>query len=146
MPEYCYLAIDPGETSGWAKFDENGDIMEMGQIKLSALGEFNLLIHEGLEEVIVEDYRNHGYKAQKRWGRNETSKIIGRIETLCELAGVTCIKQPNTAKPMGYKYMGMEQPKNHSISHQWDAAAHGVYRLQGTGIRPMGRSMMKDKP
>lgn len=141
-----YIAFDPGHTSGWATFDENGDVIEMGQFTLDELSRIKDLIHEDIKAVIVEDYKNHGYMQQKRWGRNETSKVIGRIEAVCDMLGVPAPHlQPNTVRAIGYKWMGSEQPKNHSISHSWDACAHGVYWLQTNGIRPVGRSMMKEK-
>lgn len=133
-----YLALDPGETTGWASFDDKGEILEMGQFSLKEVNRLNDLIHENLKTVIVEDYRNHGFTQQKRWGRNDTSKVIGRIEAICSIRGVEVVLQPNTVRNIGYKWMGTEQPKNHSISHQWDAAAHGVYWLQKNDIRPVG--------
>lgn len=136
-----YLALDPGHTTGWATFDDKGNILEMGQFTLKEVNRLNELIHDNLKTVIVEDYRNHGFTQQKKWSRNETSKIIGRIEALCEIRNIEVVLQPNTVRGIGYKWMGSEQPTNHSISHQWDAAAHGVYWLQKNGVRPVGQTL-----
>lgn len=139
-----YLAIDPGETIGWATFDSNGDGISFGQSRYETfVSDFETLIHSGLKCIIVEDYRNHGWQQQKRWSRNITSKIIGKIETLAELRGVRIVLQPNTVKKLGYMYAGIEVPDNHSISHQTDAYAHGVYWLQTNGIRPVGKALME---
>lgn len=141
-----YLAIDPGHTIGFACFDAQGNIINYGQVNMDHFQrDFDKLLHSGLLHVIVEDYRNHGWTQQKRWGRNETSKIIGKIELLAEMRGVPLTLQANTVKPIGYKWAGLkEPPKNHDISHQFDAIAHGVYWLQSNNIREPGRAL-KDK-
>ncbi len=137
-----YLAIDPGLTSGWAMFDNKGELVEMGQFKYDdGVPTLNRLLGAKLKVVIIEDYRNHGHMQQKKWSRNETSKLIGKIETLCELHEIKVALQPNTCKPVGYKWAGIKPPSNHSISHQTDAYAHGVYWLQQNDVRPIGLAL-----
>lgn len=142
-----YLAIDPGETSGWATFDATGTIIEMGQFPMSEITkQLDLLITSDLELVICEDYRNYAWKQQKKWSRNDTSKIIGKIEIMCDLRGVEIRLEPASNKLIGYKWAGLGQaPTNHSISHQYDAIAHGVYTLQKLGIRPVGKAIPKNE-
>lgn len=150
-----YLALDPGDGpkgghTGWASFDEQGDVIAFGQFhSKDATEKLTSMIHSDLIEVIVEDFKNHMHlgkgrqgQAARPWGRNETSKLIGKIEMLAELRNVPVVLQPNTNKAMGYMYMGMKQPANHSISHQYDACAHGVYRLQTIGVRPVGKALL----
>lgn len=131
-----YLALDPGETTGWALFDEQGEILKYGQFKQSEQNQWlsdNLT--SDLKAVIVEDYKNFGWKQQKRWSRNQTSKNIGAIEMLCELRRVPYFLQPSSDKAIGYKWAGLGQaPSNHAISHQFDAVAHGTYWLRSRGI------------
>lgn len=148
----AYVAIDPGETTGWAAFDENGNLINMGQFKLVAQTQvLTELISNtpNLKAVICEDYRNHGFagaRAQKRWSRNQTSKNIGKIELVAELRGVPCHLQPNTVKATGYAWGGLDgPPSNHSISHQYDAYAHGVYWLQSNGVREAGRVIFEQE-
>lgn len=138
-----YLAIDPGHTSGWATFDDEGNILGYGQFRMEDLNkDLSNLLTSDLKAVIVEDYRNHGWTQQKKWSRNDTSKIIGKIELLSDMRGVAVHLQPNTVKAIGYKWAGLGQaPSNHSISHQFDAIAHGVYWLQQNGIRKVGKAL-----
>jgi hypothetical protein len=145
--EIRYVAIDPGLTSGYACFNDEGDPIKMGQFKMNQLTEtLNYLITPDLKHVICEDYRNHGWTQQKRWSRNDTSKIIGKIELMCELRSVPCSLQPNTVKAIGYRWAGLkEAPANHDISHQYDAVAHGVFWLQQNGIREVGRVLKNDQ-
>jgi hypothetical protein len=145
MTTSSYFAIDPGETCGWASFDDKGDVIDMGQFRFEKFTQsIDSLLHSGLKQVICEDYRNHGFTQQKKWSRNNTSKVIGKIELLAELRGVPVVLQPNTVKAIGYRWGGLPDgpPSNHAISHQYDAYAHGVFWLQQQGIRPVGRSLL----
>lgn len=136
MAETAYIALDPGETTGWAKFDSQGDITSFGQFNLGEQNQWlNDNIVEGLKGVIIEDYKNYAHKRQKNWSRNQTSKNIGKIEMLCDLRSVPYYLQPANVKAIGYKWAGLgEAPSNHSISHQFDAVAHGTYWLRQNGI------------
>lgn len=146
-----YLAVDPGHMCGYALFDEVGDIVEYGQFRMEeAVQKVNgILTNNKIKAIICEDYRNHAFKngqQQKRWSRNETSKIIGKIETLAELQGVSVVLQPNYCKSAGYQFAGIEPPANHSISHQFDAYAHGVFWLQEVAkVRPIGKALMEQR-
>jgi len=145
-PNYDYLAIDPGETAGWATFNAKGEVVQIGQYTVAEQNKaLKLLIKPGLKKVIIEDYKNHGWTNQKKWSRNQTSKNIGKTELACDLNNVPYVLQPNTAKGMGFMYLGIEEPKNHAIGHQFVAMAHGVYWLQNNGIRPVGMAMKENE-
>ncbi len=139
-----YLAIDPGETTGWATFDDKGDVIRMGQFNMANMNkELTDLIHSDLKQVIIEDYKNHAWTQQKKWSQNQTSKNIGKIEMLCDLRSIPYFLQSNSVKAIGYRWAGLDgPPSNHAISHQWDAYVHGVYWLQKMGIRPIGKAIL----
>lgn len=141
-----YLAIDPGDTTGWAHFDENGKLVAYGQVKEAEFNKWLLkeLTDNELTAVITEDYINHGWQQQKRWSKNKTSKKIGGIEALCSAYSVPVHLQRNTCKPIGYKWAGLSAPSNHSISHQFDAVAHGTYWLTQNGILAMGANLRRE--
>lgn len=144
MTDVKWLAIDPGHTSGWAQFDADGIVIAYGQFTLVEAKEMlRELCHEGLLGVIVEDYKNHPWAKQRSWDRNETSKLIGKIEMICGLREIPMVLQPNTVKDIGYLWAGLQVPSNHSISHQFDAVAHGVYYLQKNEIRKMGHVIIE---
>lgn len=136
-----YLAIDPGETTGWATFDANGIETAIGQV---AQKDFNtwfiqMLREHDIDTVICEDYKNFGWMEQKKWSKNQTSKNIGGIEMACDSMGVKCVLQSNTKYALGAGYGGFDIPSNHSISHQFVALAHGIYYLQEEiHVRPVG--------
>jgi hypothetical protein len=144
MLESKYLAIDPGETAGWASFKENGDLLAMGQFRWTDFTTWgNEHIHSGLIEVICEQYVNYAWKQQKKWSDNKTSKMIGKIELLADLRGVPCILQGANVKEIGAMWGGFEIPakRKNGIDHQIVAAAHGIYRLQSIGVRTIGQFM-----
>lgn len=147
-PKSAYLALDPGETTGWATFNHKGDPITMGQFKQAEQTKvLSELIHSDLKHVIVEDYRNYASHKQARWSRNTTSKNIGAIQLLCELRGVFYTLQSASVKHIGYKWGGLPDgpPSNHSISHQYDAYVHGVYWLQNNGVCPAGYHLKGNK-
>lgn len=131
-----YLAIDPGETSGWAKFDDKGVIIQYGQVKQEDLHKWlDVHLTSELLAVICEEYRNYSWQKQAKWSRNQTSKNEGAIEAIASMRGVPFFLQPANIKKIGYKWAGLEAaPSNHSISHQFDAVAHGTYWLRNRGI------------
>lgn len=141
--EASYLAIDPGETIGYATFDDNGTLLDMGQFRFEAfLSEIESLFTSSIKVCIVEDYKNYAWKQQKKWSRNNTSKVIGKIELFAELRGAKVVLQPAQHYPIGAKWGGFEIPSNHSISHQFVAAAHGIFWLQENGIRTPGQAFL----
>lgn len=145
-PLVKFLALDPGNTTGWAQFDAKGNCVAYGQFTLlEQVKALDRLITSDLDLVICENYVNYGWKQQKRWSENQTSKNIGKIELMCEMREVEITLVPAAPnKGMGYMYMGMTPPSNHDISHQFDAMAHGVYELQMRGIRPVGKALLDD--
>lgn len=134
--EASYIALDPGDTTGWAKFDEVGELISFGQFTLQEQSKWlDENVTSNLKAVIVEDYRNYASHKQARWSRNQTSKNIGAIEMICDLRGVPHHLQMANVKAIGYKWAGLEAaPTNHAISHQYDAVAHGTYFLRINGI------------
>ncbi len=138
-----YLALDPGETIGYATFDENGIGLSMGQFRYEQfLEEIEPLFPSTIKVCIVEDYKNYGFKQQKRWSRNNTSKVIGKIELLAQLRGAEVVLQPASNYPIGAKWGGFEIPSNHDISHQFVALAHGIFYLQNAGIRQPNKVLL----
>lgn len=140
MTQSSYLAIDPGDTSGWATFDEAGEILDFGQIKESEfVAKFTELMHSDLKHVIIEDYKINPhtlrFHANKDTGNLKTKKLIGKLEMLAEMRNVPVTYQRASDYPIGAKWGGIEIPSNHSISHQWVAASHGIFWLQKNGIR-----------
>lgn len=128
-----YISIDPGDTSGWATFDEKGDLIQMGSTH-SDKDLTDVLDTTKPTLVVCEDWITVGHKTFGGDKMN-TARLIGKIEFWCELNGVKMVKQPASVKPIAYLWAGMKKPKNHAVSHEPDAYVHGVYYLQKAGVR-----------
>src|SRR5690242_17132677 len=126
----AWLAIDPGDTSGWCTFDAAGELLAMGQERTKTDSEFNKFITDKIDSslsgVICEDYVLFKHKAMAQTnsrGRNlNTAKQVGKVQLLCELKNVEFIKQPAANYRIGAMWGGFEIPSNHAISHQYCAA------------------------
>jgi len=128
-----YLALDPGGTTGYASFNEDGNLEDMGEVfDRDSLRE--LLGNTGPSLVICEDWKTNPHI---RFGNDkmETVRVIGQIEEWCSVNNVSLVLQPNTIKPIAYRWAGKKQSRNKALSHRLDAYVHGVYYLQRNGIR-----------
>lgn len=135
MPsEIFYLAIDPGETSGWATFTKEGKPIDYGQVA-QRLGIYDLLKDKQPQFLIVEDFQLYPWKSNAQaFNQFETVRVIGAIEFWAWAKSVPVVLQKPSVKGIGYKWAGIDPPKNHSISHGPDAYVHGIYFLQSNGI------------
>lgn len=134
------LAVDPGETSGWAVLDGFGNTLGFGQGNERALHTFLSSFEDtyGAEPstVIIESYKvlptAKSLKANVG-SKLITSQVIGMVRGFCLGWNCTVIMQNPQDKNIGYKWMGLKPPSNHAESHQTDALAHGYYYLVKTG-------------
>lgn len=130
-----YLAIDPGESTGWATFKEDGNLGQMGTLRGREP------VYEKLSElapsvIIMENYKLYPWLAKEQsWSPFETVRIIGAVEYYAYLHNAQVILQDPSIKSIGYLWAGIKKPKNHALSHESDAYVHGVYYLQKQGIR-----------
>lgn len=127
------LALDPGETTGFATFDANGDSLEIGEVFSDAeLDE--LLDRVAPDLIVVEDWVTNPH-VHMGGNKQLTARTIGSVESWARRHTAKVILQPNTIKSIGYRWAGIPKPKNKSLSHRSDAYVHGVYYLQKNGIR-----------
>lgn len=134
----CILALDPGNTTGYAQFVAN-DIVNWGQLKTgtvpNAVQEIERLLTDPKYPptlVVFEEYRIYGQKAKAHINSDVlTLRIIGAIETLCTLNQIPYVRQSaSTAKGFctdkkleewGYWKSGLR--------HARDAIRHACYFL-----------------
>jgi hypothetical protein len=130
------LAFDPGDTTGWAAFDEEGSLMNMGHILFSDLPEF--LAKYGDTEisyVVVEDFVLFAKRAVKQAGsRMKASQVIGMLKLWAAQKNAILVMQQANIKPAAMKWSQMHMPSDHSQTHQFDAYLHGYYWLHTHGI------------
>ncbi len=136
------LAIDPGETSGIALF-ENGKLLSVDQIDGTEYdGDFNremsqqlsltsLFIRACPTHVVVEDYKVYAHKTKEHtWSSLHTPKLIGAISLLCGQRGLQPIMQMASCK----QFVTNDKLKAWDMyttgqQHARDAIRHGCYFL-----------------
>lgn len=131
-----YLAFDPGDTTGWASFDDEGNVIEKGQLNLEELmDKCREWRSAPIKVVIYEDFRIFRHKAQKFAGNKMVvSQTIGIILSMAREAGAKVVSQPSSIKPIAEKWTQVKPRGPHSQSHEIDAYNHGKYYLIGEGI------------
>lgn len=131
-----YLVFDPGETTGVAEFDINGQLITMTQMKKKELFEYLDSLESNPPSVVIyEEYMIFAHKAASHsYSKVPTIQIIGAIVYFGHRIKAQVVEQKSQCKPLGYKYSGMTVPKNHSKSHGPDAMAHGYYYLINNNI------------
>lgn len=138
-----YLFIDPGKTSGFALFDEQGNFIRKGQI----IGEVllcdmieALLSKDGntVDHVFCESFKI--FPGVRQGGSNvPAARVNGAVEHICNKLHVRYEEIDPKYKRIGYAWSGVQKPTNHAISHQWDAFALGEYWLRKNGIKTNDR-------
>lgn len=131
-----YLAIDPGNNTGWASFKRNGEVLDFSVIT----GHDDFL--DWLEEqfpfpqvIIIEDYRVRPQGNINTFSRVPTIQLIGAISRIARKKKSKVVLQPSSILPIGLKFIGAKYDKAH-VPDQISALAHGVYYLQKNNIRP----------
>ncbi len=131
---YKYLAIDPGKTSGWALFASDGYLRAYGQTE--DIYTFLRKIEPKPHVIIYEDYVINP-KIRQGGTRPVASIAIGHIEAFAREHEIELVNQYPSIKSIGYLWAKIQPTKNHSISHQRDAIAHGTYYIINNRIRPL---------
>ena len=147
-----FLALDPGETTGWAFLGPEGfpaipkpHGASMGQIAgQQPLRRWLRALQEPPSVIIYESFRIRGHYKNHFGQEHETIQNIGIIKSyyydLIDMGfEVELVKQDPTRKRMGYGWAGLKESGDHSQSHRKDAMAHGVYYVVTKKIRPIIR-------
>ena len=130
------LALDPGETTGYAVFKEH-KLIKSGEIKTKTIETGIVTLQQVLKEhkpdfVVYEHYRVYQHKAKDHAQSDlHTSQFIGAIKTICLLRGVPYYKQmASVAKGFctddKLRDWGLYK---RGERHARDAVRHGLYFL-----------------
>lgn len=129
------LAVDPGDTAGYARFSDEGNFIDSGQIKgVDEFAKFAKTI-DSVKTIVVEDYRLVGHRAQQQTGsRFQAVQQIGILKFLATQKNAEIVLQGADKYPIGLLLSGKKMPKDHKKSHDVVAYAHGWYYLVQQGI------------
>lgn len=145
-----YISLDPGEATGWATWDAEGQLLDCGTDPLwkviDALASTGLPaavsleyvnppihLHEafaGWQELICEDWALYPWELENMaWDSCRTARGIGALELLCRTTGraihLQGAKIKEDAEIAGAEVL-FDRPL-HENRHQNDAKRHGVY-------------------
>lgn len=143
------LALDPGETTGWALF-EYGLLVDAGQTNkhkevVTAVTELQMLFRmTNPSFVVIEDYRVYAHKAKSHsWEALHTPKLIGAIQALCAVRGTADILQMASSKQfVTNDKLRMWKMYYKGKPHANDAIRHGCYYLLfNKGIGKIGSTI-----
>jgi molybdopterin-guanine dinucleotide biosynthesis protein len=125
--------FDPGVTTGWAKFDQDGD-----DATLTAWGDFKFQeLESALDSldlpdlVVVEAFKTRaatahlGTKAEVK----QTIECEGIIKSWARRHKAEVIEQTNQIKKIAEKMTNVSPPSKHSQSHKVDAYNHAMYHM-----------------
>jgi hypothetical protein len=132
-----YLVFDPGLSTGWASFNQEGEITSKGILRgLDELISFLSDREDYPDVVIYEGYRVFGHKAKAHIGSKvEAVQAIGMIKVYASRWKAEIVEQPSSILSIAQLWSGVRLPSNHDKSHDIAAYNHGVYYLQKSGIR-----------
>ena len=140
-PPTSLLALDPGETTGWALF-EQGRLAQQGEIEIPTFKDtridadhlWSLFIRWQPHVVVIEGYRVYAQKSKAHiWNALYTPKLIGYVEAICQstpygvdeyyiqMASTKQFCDDGKLKDWGYYLKGKR--------HSRDAVRHGCYWL-----------------
>ena len=123
------LVVDPGDTSGWALFYDDGELYVKNQGDFIHVMEMlQNTIH--IERIVVEDYRlRAGKQAQQTGSRFQAVQVIGALKYHAFLHDIPFELASVQAKTLGSMYSGVKPPSDHKKSHEIDAYNIGIYWL-----------------
>lgn len=135
-----YIAIDPGPEPGWCKFNNRGDVIDLGIVRsLDTFPKFlEAVPTQALTAVIYEEYKQLPHRVGAALGRKKnkipTVECIGHIRSWCLRHDIYMIVQPPTILPSTQKHTQVFLPRDHANSHHIAAYLHGARYLIDEGI------------
>ena len=122
------LVVDPGDTTGYAIFHEDGELHLKGQADFDKFLDF--LLKNSFDSIVVEDYRlRKGKQAQQTGSRFQAVQVIGALKYIARQEKIPFELASVQAKTLGSMYSGVKPPSNHKLSHEIDAYNIGIYWL-----------------
>jgi hypothetical protein len=128
---YKLLALDPGETVGWAVF-EMGQLTKCGHAAGDATTIEDLVAREQPSVVVMEEYRIYPWRLKQHSLSNvPTLRLIGALQYILQTKGIpyhmqTAQQAKGFATDQRLKQWGMYPQK---LRHARDAVRHAVYYL-----------------
>jgi hypothetical protein len=124
-----YIGFDPGPTTGIARVNNRGQVIDMQMIELDKLTDHL----EGIPTVailqaVMEKYKQLPFKYKaliaRKTNRGEVLQAEGIVKSWCTRNRIPLAEQSATVLPIASKHTGITMPKDHSKSHGHAALLH----------------------
>lgn len=150
-----WLCVDPGETTGYSIWDQDGDLVWADQMAMWKFVDTVFqwvqdglvpqeLLPEGhldhdLKAMVIEQWQLYPWKLQElAWDECRTARVIGALTFICRQFGIKVEFQGADVKE-GAQAAGAEalylEPV-HENRHANDSIQHGVFYLAKNGGPP----------
>lgn len=142
-----YLAFDPGGTTGWCKFSDEGYPLDWGQDTFDELIDHcDEWAKEQWDAIIYEDFVLWGHKAKQQTGsRMPASQAIGIIKTLIRKTGAEAVVQDSSILQRAQQWTQKFPTGAHADTHWIMAYNHGSFYLINKGIRKTALEIEQEK-
>jgi len=131
------IALDPGETTGWATFHENGLPSDTGHVSGDVVGVTDLLwggvFEEPADIVVFETYIILNAKAHQ-FSTVPTLQVIGAIRAYAHSNGAKLVGQHPDIKDAAENFSNVRPEGKHETQHWVDGFNHGYFYNQTRGI------------
>lgn len=136
-PPKTLLALDPGETLGWARFSE-GSLKDFGETSLCVTKPFLALTalccgSRPPDVIVSEDYKVYPWRLREHsWSTGYTMRILGMLEGIAEEHSIILFKQMALSPTKGFCHNRRLREWGYYIkggAHARDAIRHGCYWL-----------------
>jgi hypothetical protein len=142
-----YLAIDPGETTGWCRFQDETPI-EFGEVNPKEAF-YEWLFGQNpsdynYEHIVAEQYIIRPPKAggfDHQWGKVPTLRVLGAVEAFATVRHIPMSYQNSDILLVACQRFGLPHPKNRSLPQRnaISAMAHGRWWWFREGAQLMSR-------
>lgn len=133
-----YLAIDPGKRTGFARFGEDGELLEVPFMLTPEDKALDYLESvEGVKVIILETYRNRPGVGHNTWSTGPTQQHIGAIKRIARKRLWKVVEQEPKDLYMGLRHIGMytQYPKGKHVPDEISAYAHGEFYLRKAKVK-----------
>jgi hypothetical protein len=140
------IAFDPGDTTGFAIFSDEGVCVQIGQIPFRDMPEWLQSLMGEYSTIVVEDYRIQSHKAKQQSGSTvKAAQVIGMLKLFASEIRAKVVMQRANIKSIALKWSQIKLPSDHAQTHQYDAYLHGIYYLVSNDLVPTQLELQERK-
>lgn len=124
-----YIGFDPGGTTGIARVNNRGQVIDMDMITLDKLTDhLEGIPTVAILHVVMEKYKQLPHKSKalmaRKTNKGEVMQAEGIIKSWCQRNRLPLEEQSALVLPIASRHTGITMPRDHSKSHGHAALLH----------------------